>query len=130
LLNRYGSWVVCFTYATWFRVKGLVVAGKNYSNCSGVRKACNFLLSKQVESGGWGESYLSCQDKVYSNLEGNRSHLVNTGWAMMALIDAGQAERDAEGYFISSDPKDEVHHVPLGPSAMKVGIDLVRKNDA
>ena len=36
----------------------------------------------------------------------------------------------AEGYFISSDPKDEVHHVPLGPSAMKVGIDLVRKNDA
>ncbi|XP_062114396.1 LOW QUALITY PROTEIN: cycloartenol synthase 2-like [Humulus lupulus] len=91
----YGSWGVCFTYATWFGVKGLVASRKNYSNCSGVRKVCNFFLSKQVESGGWGESYLSCQDKVYSNLEGNRSHLVNTGWAMMALINAGQAERDA-----------------------------------
>ncbi|BBG92658.1 cycloartenol synthase 1 [Prunus dulcis] len=31
---------------------------------------------------------------VYTNLEGDRSHVVNTGWAMLALIDAGQAERD------------------------------------
>lgn len=90
----YGSWAVCFTYGTWFGVKGLVAAGKTYHNCSSIRKACDFLLSKQLTSGGWGESYLSCQDKVYTNLEGNRSHVVNTGWAMLALIDAGQAERD------------------------------------
>ncbi|KAI3499676.1 hypothetical protein L1887_35481 [Cichorium endivia] len=90
----YGSWAVCFTYGTWFGVKGLVAAGKNFSNCFGVRKACNFLLSKQLASGGWGESYLSCQNKVYTNLEGNRSHVVNTGWAMLALIDADQAKRD------------------------------------
>ncbi|KAB1212040.1 Cycloartenol synthase 2 [Morella rubra] len=90
----YGSWGVCFTYGTWFGVKGLVAAGRNYNNCSSVRRACDFLLSKQRPSGGWGESYLSCQNKVYSNLEGNRSHVVNTGWAMSALIDAGQAERD------------------------------------
>ncbi|GLT97442.1 hypothetical protein SLE2022_150070 [Rubroshorea leprosula] len=90
----YGSWAVCFTYATWFGVKGLVAAGKNFENCSSIRKACNFLLSKQLVSGGWGESYLSCQNKVYSNLEGNKSHVVNTGWAMLALIDAGQAKRD------------------------------------
>ncbi|RVW66611.1 Cycloartenol synthase [Vitis vinifera] len=44
--------------------------------------------------GGWGESYRSCKDKVYTNLEGNKSHLVNTRWAMLALIGAGQAERD------------------------------------
>ncbi|KAI7731618.1 hypothetical protein M8C21_019686 [Ambrosia artemisiifolia] len=90
----YGSWAVCFTYGTWFGVKGLVAAGKNFSNCSSIRKACNFLLSKQLASGGWGESYLSCQNKVYTNLEGNRSHVVNTGWAMLALIDAEQAKRD------------------------------------
>ncbi|KAI3767634.1 hypothetical protein L2E82_17932 [Cichorium intybus] len=90
----YGSWAVCFTYGTWFGVKGLVAAGRNFSNCFGVRKACNFLLSKQLASGGWGESYLSCQNKVYTNLEGNRSHVVNTGWAMLALIDADQAKRD------------------------------------
>ncbi|KAI3895175.1 hypothetical protein MKX03_025567 [Papaver bracteatum] len=91
----YGSWGVCFTYGTWFGVKGLVAAGKTYKTCSAIRKACNFLLSKQVASGGWGESYLSCQNKVYTNLEGDQSHMVNTGWAMLALIEAGQAERDA-----------------------------------
>ncbi|KAL6575278.1 CRISPR-associated protein 1 [Orobanche minor] len=90
----YGSWAVCFTYGTWFGVKGLVAAGRIFSNCSAIRKACDFLLSKQLPCGGWGESYLSCQNKVYSNLEGNRSHVVNTGWAMLSLIDAGQAERD------------------------------------
>ncbi|KAF3951873.1 hypothetical protein CMV_022519 [Castanea mollissima] len=90
----YGSWGVCFTYGTWFGVKGLVAAGKNFNNCSSIRKACDFLLSKQLPSGGWGESYLSCQNKVYSNFEGNRAHVVNTAWAISALIDAGQAERD------------------------------------
>uniref|UniRef100_A0A3Q7G6U2 Squalene cyclase C-terminal domain-containing protein n=1 Tax=Solanum lycopersicum TaxID=4081 RepID=A0A3Q7G6U2_SOLLC len=87
---RYGSWAVCFTYGTWFGVLGLLAAGRNYNNSSSIRKACTFLLSKQVSSGGWGESYLSCQNKVYTNLEGNRSHVVNTAWAMLALIAAGQ----------------------------------------
>ncbi|XP_058188427.1 cycloartenol Synthase-like [Rhododendron vialii] len=90
----YGSWGVCFTYGAWFGIQGLVAAGKNYHSCSSIRKACDFLLSKQVVSGGWGESYLSSQNKVYSNLEGNRSHIVHTAWAMLALICAGQTERD------------------------------------
>lgn len=90
----YGSWAVCFTYGTWFGVKGLVAAGKNYDTCPSIHKACDFLLSKQLSSGGWGESYLSCQNKVYTNIEGNQAHVVNTGWAMLTLIDAGQAKRD------------------------------------
>ncbi|PKA65824.1 Cycloartenol synthase [Apostasia shenzhenica] len=90
----YGSWAVCFTYGIWFGVKGLVSAGKTYKDNTCIRKACDFLLSKQLPSGGWSESYLSCQDKVYTNLDGGHSHAVNTGWAMLALIDAGQAERD------------------------------------
>ena len=28
--------------------------------------------------------------QVYTNLEGNKAHAVNTSWAMLALIDAGQ----------------------------------------
>ena len=31
-----------------------------------------------------------CWQQVYSNLEGNRAHVVNTAWAISALIDAGQ----------------------------------------
>uniref|UniRef100_A0A0E0BG89 Terpene cyclase/mutase family member n=1 Tax=Oryza glumipatula TaxID=40148 RepID=A0A0E0BG89_9ORYZ len=90
----YGSWGVCFTYATWFAVTGLVAAGRTLANSATVRKACDFLLSKQLPSGGWGESYLSSHDEVYTNLKGNRPHGTHTAWAMIALIDAGQAERD------------------------------------
>ncbi|XP_062115432.1 cycloartenol synthase-like [Humulus lupulus] len=91
----YGSWGVCYTYATCFAVEGLVAAGRTYHTSPSIRRASRFLLSKQLpSSGGWGESYLSCTNKVYTNLEGDKPHLVNTAWAMLALIEAGQAERD------------------------------------
>ncbi|KAF8400110.1 hypothetical protein HHK36_013406 [Tetracentron sinense] len=90
----YGNWGVCFTYGTWFALGGLTAAGKTYYNSPTVRKGVEFLLSSQRESGGWGESYLSCPNKEYTPLEGNRSNLVHTAWAMMGLIHSGQAERD------------------------------------
>ncbi|XVE62723.1 hypothetical protein DITRI_Ditri06bG0142300 [Diplodiscus trichospermus] len=90
----YGSWAICFVYGTWFGIKGLVAADKTYHNSYSIKRACDFLLSKQLYSGGWGESYLSSQKQVYVNLEGNKSHLVTTAWAMLALIEGGQAERD------------------------------------
>ncbi|KAK7244072.1 hypothetical protein RIF29_38890 [Crotalaria pallida] len=89
-----GSWGVCYTYGTWFGITGLIAAGKTYQDSHNIKRACQFLLSKQNLSGGWGESFLSCQNKVYTHLEGNKSHLVNTSWAMLALIEAGQAQRD------------------------------------
>ncbi|KAJ0089711.1 hypothetical protein Patl1_14041 [Pistacia atlantica] len=90
----YGSWGACFSYGTWFGIKGLVSSGKTYESSHCIRKACEFLLLKQLPSGGWGESYLSSQTKEYTNLEGNKSHIVNTAWVMLALIEAGQAHRD------------------------------------
>ncbi|KAK2988409.1 hypothetical protein RJ640_007702 [Escallonia rubra] len=113
---RYGSWGICYTYAAWFGIKGLVTGGRTYEESYRIRHACEFLLSKQLDSGGWGESYLSCQNKlivvqvahtyiqfieflilnrVYTNLEGNKPHVANTAWAMLALIEAGQAKIDA-----------------------------------
>uniref|UniRef100_F6GYJ9 Terpene cyclase/mutase family member n=1 Tax=Vitis vinifera TaxID=29760 RepID=F6GYJ9_VITVI len=88
------AWGVCFTYGGWFGIKGLIAAGNTYNNCPCIRKACDYLLSKELASGGWGESYLSCPNKVYTNLPGDKPHNCNTAWAMLALIDAGQAERD------------------------------------
>ena len=91
----YGSWAICFTYGTWFGIKGLVATGSTYETCSSLRRAVNFLLSKQMACGGWGESYLSSQKKKYIQLEGNEPHVVNTAWALLALIASGQAKYDA-----------------------------------
>ncbi|KAL0410335.1 UNVERIFIED_CONTAM: Lupeol synthase [Sesamum latifolium] len=90
----YGFWGICYTYGTWFAVEGLVACGKNYNNSPTLQKACKFLLSKQLPDGGWGESYLSSSNKVYTNVEGDRSNLVQTSWALLALINARQGEID------------------------------------
>ena len=91
----YGSWGVCFTYGTWFGLEALAAVGETaHSLGSSSRKACDFLLSKQEKDGGWGESYLSCQDKVYSSLNDGHSHVVNTGWALLGLIAAKYHEID------------------------------------
>jgi hypothetical protein len=64
LLHRYGNWGICFIYGTWFGLGGLAAAGKTYNNCPAMRRAVDFLLRAQKVNGGWGESYLSCPNKV------------------------------------------------------------------
>ena len=82
-----GSWGVCFTYGTWFGVRGLCAAGAA-SEDPALTRACDFLFSHQNSDGGWGESGTSCIERRYVNAP---SHAVNTAWALLALIDAGQA---------------------------------------
>ena len=66
-LHRYGNWGICFTYATWFSLRGLVAASKTYHNCLAVGKAADFELKLQLDDGGCGESYLSFLAKVKQN---------------------------------------------------------------
>ncbi|KAL0442518.1 UNVERIFIED_CONTAM: Dammarenediol II synthase [Sesamum latifolium] len=90
----YGYWGICFLYGTFFVLGGLASAGKTYENSEAVRKGVNFFLSTQNEEGGWGESLESCPSMKYTPLEGNRTNLVQTSWAMLGLLQSGQAERD------------------------------------
>ena len=53
----YGSWAVCFTYAGMFALESLASVGEIFENSERVRRACEFLLDKQMDDGGWGESY-------------------------------------------------------------------------
>ncbi|KAJ6576339.1 terpene synthase [Mycena sp. CBHHK59/15] len=80
----YGSWGICFTYATMFALESLALAGETYTSNPRVKRACEFLLSKQMSDGGWGESYLSCEQETYVHHE--RSQVVQTSWAAMALM--------------------------------------------
>ncbi|KAM0835428.1 hypothetical protein ACQ4PT_062940 [Festuca glaucescens] len=88
----YGSWGICFTYGTMFAVRGLVASGRTYENSHVIRKACNFMLCKQQSTGGWGESYISSEIEDY--VDSGNPNAVNTSFAMLALIYAGQVERD------------------------------------
>lgn len=56
----FGSWAICFTYATWFGLESLGAHGETYENSDNVRRGCEFLISKQRADGGWGEAYKVC----------------------------------------------------------------------
>ncbi|EFA81207.1 cycloartenol synthase [Heterostelium album PN500] len=86
-----GSWGICFTYGTWFGVEGLVASGEPL-NSPHLVKACKFLISKQREDGGWGESFRSNVTKNYVQHE--QSQIVNTGWALLSLMAAKYPDRE------------------------------------
>lgn len=88
----FGSWGICFTYAMFFALEALSLSGETYSNSPRMKKACEFLISKQKEDGGWGESYLSCIDKQY--IQHESSQVVNTSWAILALLAAKYPGKD------------------------------------
>lgn len=88
----YGSWGVCFTYAAMFALESLATVGETYSTSERVRRGCHFLLDKQMEDGGWGESYLSSERMVYTHSE--QSQVVQTAWATLALMEAGYPEKE------------------------------------
>ena len=56
----YGSWGICFTYATMFALESMASVGEKYPSSYVSRKGCDFLVSKQREDGGWSESYKVC----------------------------------------------------------------------
>ncbi|KAG6865713.1 hypothetical protein C0991_012529 [Blastosporella zonata] len=79
-----GSWGICFTYATQFALESLSLVGETYETSERSRRACEFLIGKQREDGGWGESYLSCERMEW--VEHAESQSVQTCWAVMSLM--------------------------------------------
>lgn len=87
----YGSWGICFTYAGMFALESLASVGETYQNSGRVKRGCDFLLSKQMADGGWGESYKGCEQKTYVHHE--HSQVVQTAWACIGLMEAGYPEK-------------------------------------
>ena len=99
----FGSWGICFTYASMFALECLSLNGETYDSSESARKACEFLRSKQKLDGGWGETYMvptfliaytfvsfiwwdpqSCVTGIYT--EHSESQVVQTAWALLGLI--------------------------------------------
>lgn len=89
----YGSWGICFTYAMFFAVESLASIGETYDTSQTLKKACHFLESKQMDDGGWGETYESCELGVWTNHK--TSQVVQTAWAILALMSADSPNKTA-----------------------------------
>ncbi|KAK9472820.1 terpenoid cyclases/protein prenyltransferase alpha-alpha toroid [Dipodascopsis tothii] len=87
----YGSWGVCYTYATMFASEALSFQGETFTNSEVVRRLCAFLVAHQNDDGGWGESFRSCELMTYVPRE---SQVVQTAWACIALLNADYPDRD------------------------------------
>ncbi|KAI9825715.1 MAG: Lanosterol synthase (Oxidosqualene--lanosterol cyclase) [Phylliscum demangeonii] len=87
----YGSWGICFTYAGMFALESLASVGETYDTSERVRRGCRFLLAQQMDDGGWGESYRSCETSSYTHHD--CSQVVNTAWACLALMEARYPHR-------------------------------------
>lgn len=80
----YGCWGICYTYAGMFAIEALNSVGEDYTNSLVVRKGCDFLVSKQMKDGGWGESMKSSELHTY--VSSPKSLVVQTAWTIIALI--------------------------------------------
>ncbi|KAG6037956.1 hypothetical protein E4U41_004618 [Claviceps citrina] len=83
----YGSWGICFTYATMFALESMASIGETYANSTISKRGCDFLISKQRADGGWSESYKSCETMEYHE-HPTGSLVVQTSWALIGLIEA------------------------------------------
>ncbi|KAI8334498.1 terpenoid cyclases/protein prenyltransferase alpha-alpha toroid, partial [Choanephora cucurbitarum] len=82
----YGAWAICFTYAAMFALQSLASVGEYYETSDHAKRGCDFLIDHQEQDGGWGETYKSCETHVYCH--NSQSQVVNTAFAVMALLDA------------------------------------------
>lgn len=88
----YGSWGICFTYAGMFALEAFHSIGESYTSSPRVKSGCDFLLSKQMADGGWGESYRGCETGVYTHHR--QSQVVMTAWAVIGLMAAGYPSKE------------------------------------
>uniref|UniRef100_A0A8C7PYZ6 Terpene cyclase/mutase family member n=1 Tax=Oncorhynchus mykiss TaxID=8022 RepID=A0A8C7PYZ6_ONCMY len=83
------SWGVCFTYGVWFGLEAFACMGHTYHDgvCGiEVQSACDFLVAHQMEDGGWGEDFESCEQRRY--VQSANSQIHNTCWALLGLMAA------------------------------------------
>ncbi len=88
----YGRWGVNFVYGTWSVLAGLALIGEDLGQ-EYVRRAVEWLKSRQNPDGGWGESCASYKDRRLAGV--GRSTPSQTAWALMGLLRAGRVKDPA-----------------------------------
>jgi squalene-hopene/tetraprenyl-beta-curcumene cyclase len=110
----YGRWGVNYIYGTWSVLRGLAAIGEDLSRPY-VRRAVTWLLARQNEDGGWGETLASYEDAALAG-QGD-STPSQTAWALLSLFAAGHTEgpevERGVGYLIAAQAADGSWEDPL-----------------
>ncbi|MCS3902931.1 squalene-hopene/tetraprenyl-beta-curcumene cyclase [Methylohalomonas lacus] len=89
----FGRWGTNYIYGTWSVLTALEVAGEDMQQ-NYIRRAVDWLKSIQHDDGGWGEG-----NDTYHDPDGigapHPSTPYQTGWALLALMAAGEAGSDS-----------------------------------
>ena len=88
----FGRWGTNYIYGTWSVLAGLNAAGVA-SGAPEIRRAVAWLLARQREDGGWGESGASYADAARG--EACYSTVSQTSWALLGLMAAGEVAHPA-----------------------------------
>lgn len=88
----FGRWGTNYIYGTWSALNAFNAAGEDMS-APHVRKAVEWLKSRQREDGGWGEDCAT----YWSHRKGEvkASTPSQTAWAVLGLMAAGEVDSDA-----------------------------------
>jgi squalene-hopene/tetraprenyl-beta-curcumene cyclase len=110
----YGRWGVNYVYGTWSVLRGLGAIGEDSSR-DYVKRSIDWLLSRQNDDGGWGETLASYDDP---ELAGRGESLPSqTAWALLGLLAIGHstgAEVEAGiRYLIETQAEDGTWEDPL-----------------
>jgi squalene-hopene/tetraprenyl-beta-curcumene cyclase len=88
----YGRWGVNYLYGTWQVLRGLAAIGEEMETPY-VRRAVRWLLARQNDDGGWGESIASYDHPAQKGI--GPSTPSQTAWALMGLLAAGETASPA-----------------------------------
>ena len=103
----FGRWGVNYVYGTGAVLPALAAVGEDMSGAR-VRRAVGWLAAHQNDDGGWGET---CASYVDPSLRGTgESTASQTAWALIALLEADDADTDAVrrgiGYLVATQRDD------------------------
>lgn len=85
----FGRWGVNYVYGTGAVLPALAAIGEDMS-LAHIGRACDWLISRQQDNGGWGESCASYMDPRMAG-RGNAT-ASQTAWALMALVAANRSQ--------------------------------------
>ena len=89
----FGRWGTNYVYGTWSVINAFLAVGETARNSPTVRRGVEYLLRAQATDGGWGEDGAT----YYPRQQGisKASTASQTAWAILGLLNAGEAEHPA-----------------------------------